>query len=320
MRDVFSEAINSTAGRLAEIVVKKLPKNDSEDELSDGMRGRLDQLVDAPGRPGKLARTFLAAEVSYLFERAPEWVKRKIIPLFDWSSPDSSDAWAARKYSNYIGSPELFGLVKKPFLEIFSRNDIPSEDMRTFADWLCAILIANEHRTENRYPLKASEARAALRRAGSETLSSAGHRLAMEMEGAKSEEKVNCWRTIVGPVLKAIWPLDVELQSHASTFKLVQILKATGDAFPEAADLIIPLIRPDDTRSHTIIYSISEISDALYASAPEKMLDLIAAVVGEASAGSVFALGKALKKIQVAAPHLLSTRKYQKLSVLAAAD
>lgn len=316
MRDAFNEAINSPAGRLAEVIVKKLPASG----IPDDIQARLDRLVDAPGRPGKLARVLLAGHVSYLFERTPDWTKRKIIPLFDWSSPDSGDAWEARKYSNYIGSPELFGLIKKPFLEMFGRSDVSSEDLRTFAAWLTALLLANKYRTDNQYPLEATEARAALRRAGVEALSSVGHRLAIEMEKAKSEEKIERWRTIVGPVFQAIWPLDVELQSHRSTFKLVQILRATGDAFPEAADVIIPLIRPDDPRSHSTIFSISRAPDALYSSAPEKMLDLVAAVVGDAYPGNVYALNKTLEKIRTVAPSLASTRKYQKLSNFASAD
>jgi hypothetical protein len=57
-------------------------------------------------------------------------------------------------------------------------------------------------------------------------------------------------------------------------------LKATGKAFPEAADIIIPLIRPEDHRAHSTIYSISKSPDELYKSSPAKVLDLISAVVG----------------------------------------
>jgi hypothetical protein len=99
------------------------------------------------------------------------------------------------------------------------------------------------------------------------------------MEQAKLEDKVTRWRTVVGPVFQAIWPLDVELQTPASTFKLAQILRAAGEAFPEAADVIIPFIRPDNPRTHSTVFSIAEAPEALYASAPGKMLDLLVAVV-----------------------------------------
>src|SRR6266702_4460403 len=164
MRDVFSDALSAPPGRLAEVLISKVAKGDGS-ELPDDVRTRLDRLIDAPGKAGLLARVRLAAEVPYLFDRAPNWTTSRLIPLFDWSSPDAADVWSARKYSNYIGSPELFGLVKQPFLQMFGRSDTPAEDLRTFAEWLTAILIANQAHGAG-YPLLAPEARSALRRAG----------------------------------------------------------------------------------------------------------------------------------------------------------
>jgi hypothetical protein len=318
MRDALTDALNAPAGKLAEVLLKKFTKGSGDSELSAEMRRRFDKLLDASGRAGFLARVRLAAEVSTLFERAPIWTRTKIVPLFDWTCSAAGDAWAARKYSNYIGSPELFGLTKQPFLEMFARNDVAAEDLRIFAEWLTAVLIANERRSDNRYPLTATEARAALRRAGDKALSSVGHRLAIEMEQAKPEDKLTRWRTVVAPVFQSIWPLDVELQTPASTFKLTQVLRAAGDAFPEAADVIIPFIRPDDPRTHSTVFSIAEAPEALYTSARGKMLDLLASVVGEAAPGSVYSLGKALDRIRELDPSLGDTTKFRKLLSYAA--
>jgi hypothetical protein len=43
------------------------------------------------------------------------------------------------------------------------------------------------------------------------------------------------------------------------------------------------------------------------------MLDLLAAVVGDASPGSVYALSNALERIRGSDPELADTRKFQKL-------
>jgi hypothetical protein len=317
MSDVFTDALNSPTGRLVEILLKKLPTGIHKNAVSSDLRQRLDKLVDAAGRPGELARVRLAAEVSLLFERAPDWTKQKLVPLFDWSCSEAPNMWSARKYSNYIGSPELFGLIKQPFLEMFSRTDVSAEELETFSEWLTAIVIANQaHGTG--YPLTSTEARSALRRAGVKALSSVGHRLAVEMGGSSPQQKAARWRTVVGPVFQAIWPLDVELQTSATTYKLAQILLATGDAFAEAADIIIPFIRPDDKRAQSTVFSIAEAPAQLYASSPSKMLDLVAAVVGEASPGSVYALGKALDRIRKVDATLASTRKFQRLIEYAA--
>jgi hypothetical protein len=310
MRDLYNNALNAPPGQLAEVLIRKVTKGDGS-ELPDDVRTRLDRLIDAPGKPGLFARVRLAADVPYLFDHAPNWTTSRLIPLFDWSSPDAADAWSARKYSN-IGSPELFGLVKQPFLQMFDRSDTPAEDLRTFAEWLTAILIAN-HADGAGYPLLATEARSALRRAGVSALSSVGHRLAIEMERATAAQKLVRWRTVVGAVFQAIWPLDVDLQTPEATFKLVQILRAAGDAFPEACDIIIPFIQPDDRRAQTTVFSIAEAPDGLYESAPSKMLDMIAVVVGEALPSSVYSLGKVLSRLRAFDPQLADTRKFQKL-------
>jgi hypothetical protein len=132
---------------------------------------------------------------------------------------------------------------------------------------------------------------------------------------ATEEEKLAHWRTVVGPVFQAIWPLDVELQTSATTFKLVQILLATGEAFPEACDIIIPFIRPEDAGAETTVFSISNATDGLYEAVPSKMLDTIVAVVGEALPGTVYALGKALSRLRAIDPKLADTRKFQKLLI-----
>jgi hypothetical protein len=189
---------------------------------------------------------------------------------------------------------------------------IPNEDLNIFADWLTAIVIANQARQAN-YPLTAIEARRALRQAGVRVFPSVGHRLAVEMHSAKPAEKISKWREVVGPVFQSIWPLDIELQTPVSTFKLVQILRATGNAFPEAADVVIPFIRPEDPRRHTSVHSISEADEALYTSAPQKMLHLLAAIVGDAPAKSVYGLNKVLDRIVAVDSQLADTKKFQKL-------
>ena len=232
---------------------------------------------------------------------------------------NAAAAWLARKNANYIGSPELFALTKQPFLELFGRADVSDEELRVFTDWVATIMIANQSDRAG-YPITPAEARSALRQAGVKCLSNVGHSLAIELERAKPDEKISSWCNVVGPVFQSIWPLDVELQTSASTFKLVQILRASGAAFPEAAEVITPFIRPEDVQHHTSIYSISKADEALYSSAPEKMLGVVAAIVGEAPARTAFGLGKALERIREQAPQLANTKKFQKLLSLASSS
>jgi hypothetical protein len=313
MRDVYSSAINSPAGRLVEVLLKRLSNVRGKGEVPDDIKARLEKLIEAQGSPGKLARIRISADVSYLFERFPDWTKEKVIPIFYWTSPDAQDAWEARKYANYIGSPELFGLTKASFLEMFGRVDMSSEELRVYASWLAAILIANKSRSDNFYPLAPLEARNALRRSGAKSLSSVGHRLAVEMENTKPDEKAERWRAVVGPVLQEIWPIDVDIRSNSANFKLFQILRATGDAFWEAAEVIVPLLRPDDPKSHSTVFSIASASDELYQLSPSKMLELADALVSEETDGNIYSLDKVLSRVREHDPSLANSRKFQRL-------
>lgn len=316
--DPFSTALNSPAGNLASVLLKRTPRPRKQVELGKQLRLRYETLITRGDTFSLLARVRLSAAISFLFERAPIWTTENIIPTFDWGSSDALAMWSARKYSKNIGSHKLFELTKKPFIELFLRPDVPEEDRSAFADWLGVILLVNQAGRAN-YALTTSEARSVLRRAGPSILSTFAHRLAMEMESASSQLKEKVWNEVVGPVFKGSWPLDVELQTPNATFKLVQILLATGSAFSKAAATIVPFIRAESARDHTSIYSISHAKEEYFETAPQTMLDMLSSVAGDAPDRSLFGLSTALARIQLVAPQLAQTKQFQKLAAQASA-
>ena len=310
--DLLTQAHDAPSGQLTEFLLHKLREQKSKEDLSQDLRERMDRLVAIPGFFGKLARVRFAAEASLLFDLAPDWTRQRILPLFEWSSPEAPAMWSARNFSNYIGTPELVGLTKEPFLELFGRANRLPKRLQDYAEWLVVIALANQSDNVG-YPITTMEIRSALRRSGENALRIVAHRLAQEMENARPDERLARWRNVVGPVFQEIWPLDVELQTAASTFKLVQILQATGEAFPEAADVIIPFIRADRPGRYDTVYSIANAEDVLFSSSSTKMLDVLSAVVGDPPPASVYALQQALTRIQAVDPELTNTPQFQRL-------
>jgi hypothetical protein len=315
-KDVFSTALNDPSGNLASVLLKRTPRPKGQVELGKQLRIRYEKLIGGGDVFALFARVRFSAAVAFLFERAPKWTTANLVPSFNWDSSDALAMWSARKYSNQIGSAELFRLVKEPFSELFSRPDVPEEDLRVFSDWLAAILLANRA-VKARYPLTTTEVRSILRRSGHSSLSSFAHRLATQMESATPAEKERVWNETVGPVFQGAWPLDVELQTATATFKLVQILRATGAAFGNAAKIIVPFIRAENPRHHSSVFSISEADAELYGIAPTEMLGLLSAVAGDAPDHTVYGLKKALTKLQEKAPQLTQTKAFQKLAAQA---
>ena len=316
----FDRAINTPVGNLAEAILKKLPSTDVDGGFARVIEPRLDALCGLPGHNGVLARVRLGADLAFLHARAPSWTTAWLVPSFVWTDPLALAMWSARVYSSVVGSPALFGLTKEPFLELFGRVDVPSKLKEDYADWLLIPLFSNQAH-EAGYPLTFVEARTALRLAGPGALWQIGHLFAVEMEAAKSDEKLRVWRDIVGPVFRGTWPLDVELRTSRANFKLVQMLRASGQAFPEAVDDVIPFLAKESGQGHvTTIHSLGEADAELYELAPRKLLDLVDAIVGDSDAGSVYGLKKVLDRIVEADATVVGLAKYQRLRQLASRE
>jgi hypothetical protein len=254
-----------------------------------------------------------------LFERVPEWTEANLLPLFDWSSPDAHDVWESRRFAGSTMSPRFFQLTKAAFMGAFGRSDLQYESLSHLVDCLTFFVILNKYRDDQIYDVSMIEARAAIRRAGAAALPSVGSRLAIEMKAIEPQEKLSRWRSLIRPVFEAIWPFDPELQSHQSTSRLIDLLLASGEAFSEAIEFIAPFVQQDRQPSHSVIlFSLVKADEAFYIAAPERMLDLFYAVVGEAASGSVSRLSEALSRVAAAAPDLTHTRKFQKLLGFAA--
>ncbi|MGQ0552998.1 MAG: SIR2 family protein [Planctomycetota bacterium] len=314
-RDVFTATLNSVPGRLAQALLSRIRKAHAGTELPQPVQARFERLLATPGATGELAVARVAAEVGWLYDLAPEWTGEVLLPVFEWSSARALVAWSARTYATYLGSPACFSRTKRAFLELFGRPDVPASDKETYAGWLPTILIARQ--CGRPYTLDYPEARQALRLAGAGVLPSVGHVLAQEMEGTQPAEKKDRWRQVVGPAFAGLWPLDVELQTSATAFKLVQLLRATGDAFPEAADAIIPFVRSEGDKYRATVFSVAHADEAIYQSAPDRVLDLLVALVGDNPGQQVFALRTALDRIRDGAPRLAETVKFQRLLAIA---
>jgi CHASE2 domain len=103
------------------------------------------------------------------------------------------------------------------------------------------------------------------------------------------------------------------------SFTLVQILRASGDAFPQTAEVIIPFIQPEDPRQQETTRISRRLRSKSNGRSCEKMLDLIAAVVRDSPARTVYGLTKVLDRIREHSPRLASLKKFQRLVSLASA-
>ena len=98
------------------------------------------------------------------------------------------------------------------------------------------------------------------------------------------------------------------------------MLKATGEAFPEAVDDVIPFIARESNSQGTTVFSLQDADPILYETAPRKLLDLVDAIVGDPDFGSVYGLKRVLERLVVADATIVGSPKYQRLLLLASRD
>lgn len=313
----LGQAINHPGGRLAEALIKRLSMEHQSGSLSDELMERFTRLADGKDTHARLARVAWARNLSFLFFAVPAWTTDHMLQRFDWEkSEEAPELWSAWHASGNVGQPELIEAQKSPFLELFERPEIPTETKSRYAEWLPIMALSNA-RGQTRYPVSMQEARSALRRAGARAMSSVAHQLATAMEAVDAGDRGKHWRELVGPIFAGIWPLDAELQSETATYQLVRLLLKTGDAFAEAAKQIVPFLRPESQRSGLTVYAIYKADSSIYETAPEQVLELADAVVGDAGPQRVYRLSGVLDQIVKVQPDLVNRPAYHRLRAVA---
>jgi hypothetical protein len=311
--DLLNESMNSAEGRLARILIDLLANDPQPDSMPE-IVARLDRLMSAPPRAASFARVRLAADVSVLHLRLPEWTEANIVPLFDWNHTDAREYWSARKWAPVIGSPQLTAITKTFLLGLFDRIDVAADDKERFAEWLIVMALVNKRERKEIYPVASTEIRSALRKAGVQALSGAAHRLAAELAGGTPASQAERWRNVVGPVFKAIWPLDVELTSGMITFKLVQMLVTSGEAVREAAHELLPFVRHDTRESGSTLCELAEAPDHIFKLAANFVIEVALILIGDEIGFSEAHWAKQIKeKAQRLQPEVTASNAFRKL-------
>ena len=123
--DLVNASLSAPGGKLVWILYASLVA--SEPKQGCGLDGelapRFTRVADAKGKPGLLARVFLAQHLAYLDWVDPAWAAEKLVPRFAWTDPDAAALWQARAFDQ-IGSASLFNSLKPVFLEALARQSL----------------------------------------------------------------------------------------------------------------------------------------------------------------------------------------------------
>lgn len=228
--DVFEEALNSTAGAVAEIALdianaRKLERGSTLRDLTS----LFSEVVGTDGWP------ILASRLAYLFAVDPAWTRANLVPRFRWRKGNSAAAaWASYLWAPRL-DPELYGELRDDlWLAVKKASALGEHASRVMMD------LAVEIALEGLEPEVGSMFLAAMREVAPE-----GRRYAvgsMRRRLERSETPDEMFRSDVRALLERFWPREKSLRDSSLSVELAKLALACGGAASEALEVVQPLL------------------------------------------------------------------------------
>lgn len=294
--DLMTESLNSPGGILAWSLLDALgaPKPQRNSGLGATLTPRFDLLAVAPGRPGLLARVYLAHMLAYIDAIDPAWAETNLQPRLAWDDPESLPLWKSVAQGG-LGSARLFNALKPAALAAFERKGLSNGDIEGIVSKLLSVALWHQRGEAPDYHLSTAEIRRALTVGPSSARNNVSWNLWREMgrtekdddgdgnaDGAIPDKAIH-WRAVIGPVFRDIWPLDARLRSEHTSRNLVMMALECEGAFPEAVDSILDLIVPYELYQISHSLRLETTHGELARQHPQAFLKLVNALVDPAS-------------------------------------
>jgi hypothetical protein len=311
-RKTIEHAINSPVGVLAQALLKILEsrKPRSNAALPKDIETRFDQVLTAPHEGGDHAVSVLCRATWWLDAVNADYVTRQITPLFQLAHPRAEAAWSGYLAAGKLLSPTRFGDLKAAFLDLFgvaANWPWAKPALARMADFLVVMSLER-----SRGYVTLAETRRALQRGGEEAMMGAINSLYRRLNADK-----RTWPPIKR-FLTSAWPRELRLNTTALSKRLADLPVMTGEAFPDAVETVLPLLRPVD-QLNSFLYRATREKDEAPSPVerfPRACLKLLDAVIAPSPPRPPHDLARVLEAIAEASPDLRTTLAWKRLITL----
>jgi hypothetical protein len=319
--DLATAAMNEPGGKLTWVLCEALAalEPDAGAELGDELGGRLDRAVLAPGRPGLLARVYLVRLLPWLYQVAPTWSGDRLLPRLIPSHPEARLLWRARLRGDVPQLPGLFNALKPHLLVLVQDKAISHQEAQGLAQALLLPAIWRRLRPEDGWQVEPAEIRQALRAAHAEVRHQAAWILLTWMgeDEAGPADRASRWRDHVGPFFRDAWPLDVACRDGETSQRLVTMVLEAEDAFPDAVEVVAPVLVPYDMVTAIIGLDLDDRHQETPVRHPRALVALLDALVDPTRAQPPHDLGEVLARCVAAASALTGAPAFRRLHAIA---
>lgn len=244
--DLSTRALNRAGGILVWTLVEAVSalKPEAGSGLPNDHKRRMTLAVNDCSVSGQYARVQIMQNLAYVEYIDPSWAAENLIPRLKWHSEEAAVLWRANAYDR-LGSARLFNAVKNDLLIAAALPDLNHLEAETLAGRLFQVALWHQNGDAAEYDLSAADVRRVLVVGNDEVRNTIAWQLWRLMGSeAPPAERGQRWLTSVGPLFRAIWPLDAHLRNERLSENLMRMALDAGDAFADAVDAIVDLVVP----------------------------------------------------------------------------
>lgn len=299
--DWATEALNSPAGKLAQVLMSDPSNADAEPVggFDDGWLHRVEELLSLEGDAHRHALAIFSYNLNWFYARDPNWTERHLLAALE-REEDVTAFWAGVLWAARIPSPPLYLRLKPALLRLERQSWIIHHN---HLEMLAALILAGWGIVDDVAGTRLitdDEMRGVLLSASDDFRGQVLWQLEQWSEEADRE-----WTARVHPFLIGAWPRQKMVKTAKASARLCELAFSNPEVFGAIADVVIGLVTPVE-RDHLMLYKFIETPEAIVDQYPEKVLALLSIVLPTDVSQWPYGIEGVLDRIGTAKPPLLT--------------
>lgn len=295
--DWATEAINSSTGAIAQALLNDPRWCDLEQNqgIPTECLVHAEALLALPKDLRRYAIVVFFYNINYFFHVDPRWTRRHLLPALRGNDRDDRDAaWSGFLWCAKIPNEKLYMQLKTNMLKFANTRPVLRHSYRTFIVNMILGMWGTVDKAKRKRCIPNKEMRNLLLKVDDEFRS---QMLLQAQQWFKAEDVKthNLWEKQL-PKLLRIWPRNLSIRSPNTSARLCALAFSSKEQFPTIAALVLPLLSKIEL-DHLTLSSFEEPADDIIDQHPEKVLELIYAVLPDNALAWPYWVGRILQQI-----------------------
>lgn len=295
--DWAMEAINSPTGAIAQVLLNdpRLHGLEQNQGIPSEWLVHAEALLALPKDLRRYAIVVFFYNINYFFHVDPRWTRRHLLPALRGNDRNDRDAaWSVFLWCAKIPNEKLYMQLKTNMLKFANTRPVLPHSYITFIVNMILGMWGTVDKAKRKRCIPNKEMRNLLLKVDDEFRS---QMLLQAQQWFKAEDVKthNLWEKQL-PKLLRIWPRNLSIRSPNTSARLCELAFSSKEQFPTIAALVLPLLSKIELDRLTIS-SFTKPADDIIDQHPEKVLELIYAVLPDNALAWPYWVGRILQQI-----------------------